>query len=429
MERGSLSVLRRLFFWTVLLLIPVAFSVLADRTLNFWGFPEELPTQVSHPRDVREIRRNVEFTYEFATNDRGLRYRNLPLEKPKETYRVLVVGDSMTEGVGVAQDETFSALLERRFLAKGPIEFINGGLGGTGVFEYGRLFLSWGVAYQVDALLVAVFANDVWNADPGDRPENLLLRREGDEFFGPIPERSFLKRLLHAVWPRIYTRLYQLNAASERRSLTVTSDLVGTISAEARRRGIPEPQIDAWKARLPPDLVVAVNQQRMEADILSYGLLMPSHWTDSLDIDTPAAKARFTSMRAMLDRIVEETARRGIEVAVVYLPDRLQYDAHSHVGNPTQLAGVRFRREWLAEDSTSQRELARWSRERGIAFLDLTSVFRAWAGDRTMLTYRIDGHWTPAGHRVAAYAIGAWLQDGGIFHWIPRTHQKAPAFP
>jgi hypothetical protein len=83
MERGSLSVLRRLSFWTVLLLIPGAFSLLADRTLSFWGFPEELPIQVSHPRGVREIRRNVEFTYEFATNDRGLRYRNLPLEKPK----------------------------------------------------------------------------------------------------------------------------------------------------------------------------------------------------------------------------------------------------------------------------------------------------------------------------------------------------------
>jgi lysophospholipase L1-like esterase len=410
-----------------LLLIPVVFSVLADRTLGFFGFPGELPTQVSHPRGFREIRRNVEFTYEFATNDQGLRYRNIRLAKPKETYRVLVVGDSMTEGVGVAQDETFSDLLERRFSRKRPVEFINGGLGGTGVFEYGRLFLSWGVAYEVDALLVAVFANDVWNAAPDDHPEDLLLRREGDEFFGPIPERSFPKRLIHAVWPRIYTRLYQLKAASDRRNLTMTSDLVGTISAEARRRGIPEGEIDAWQARLPPNLVVAVNQQRMEADILSYGLLMPSHWTDSLDIDTPAAKARFRSMRAMLDRIVEEAARRGIDVAVVYLPDRLQYDADSHVGNPTQIAGVRFRKEWLAEDSTVQRELALWSRERGIAFLDLTSVFRAWAGDPTTLTYRIDGHWTPKGHRVAADAIGAWLQDGGIFHWIPRTRRQDPA--
>jgi hypothetical protein len=325
----------------------------------------------------------------------------------------------MTEGVGVAQDETFSALLERRFASERPIEFINGGLGGTGVLEYGRLFLSWGVAYQVDALLVAVFANDVSNAAPDDRPEDMLLRREGDEFFGPIPERSFPKRLLHAAWPRIYTRLYQLKAASERRSLTMTSDLVGTISAEARRRAIPEAEIEAWKARLPSDLVVSVNQQRMEADILSYGLLMPSYWTDSLDIDTPTAKACFKSMRAMLDRIVQEATRRGIEVALVYIPDRLQYDPHSHLGNPTELTGVRFRREWLAEDSTIQVELARWSRERSVPFLDLTPVFRARPGDRTTLTYRVDGHWTAAGHRVAADAIGAWLRHGSIFHWTP----------
>jgi hypothetical protein len=370
----------------------------------------------------------MEFTYELATNDQGLRYRNIPLEKPKGTYRVLVVGDSMTEGLGVAQDETFSAHLERRFSRAEPVEFINGGLGGTGVFEFGRLFLSWGVAYRVDALLVAVFANDVWNAAPDDRAEDLFLRQEGDQFFGPIPERPFAKRLLHAAWPHIYTRLYQLKAASDRRSLTMTNDLIGTISAEARRRGILEKEIDNWKTRLPPNLIEAVNQRRLEADILSYGLLMPSHWTDSLDIDTPTAKARFRSMRAMLDRIVEEAMRRGVEVAVVYLPDRLQYDADSHVGNPTQIAGVRFRKEWLAEDSTVQRELARWARERGIAFLDLTSAFRAWAGDRTKLTYRIDGHWTPEGHRVAADAIGTWLQDGGIFHWSRRTRRQDPAY-
>lgn len=414
-----MSVQRRLCFWTVLVLIPITSSVLADLALGVWGFPGEVPARVSHPRRFREIRRNVEFTYEFATNDRGFRSRNIPLEKPTGTYRVLVVGDSMTEGVGVAQDETFSALLERRFASERPIEFINGGLGGTGVLEYGRLFLSWGVAYQIDALLVAVFANDVSNAAPDDQPEDMLLRRQGDEFFGPIPERSFPKRLLHAAWPRIYTRLYQLKAASERRNLTMTSDLVGTISAEARRRGIPEAEIETWKARLPPDLVVSVNQQLMEADILSYGLLRPNYWTDSLDVDTPTAKARFRSMRALLDRIVEEAARRGIEVALVYIPDRLQYDPHSHLGNPTERTGVRFRREWLADDATIQVELARWSRARGVASLDLTPVFRASPGDRTTLTYRVDGHWTPAGHRVAADAIGAWLQHGSIFHGTP----------
>jgi hypothetical protein len=42
----------------------------------------------------------------------------------------------------------------------------------------------------------------------------------------------------------LWSRLYQLKAASERRSLTMTSDPVGTISAEARRRGIPEAEIN-----------------------------------------------------------------------------------------------------------------------------------------------------------------------------------------
>jgi lysophospholipase L1-like esterase len=371
---------------------------------------------VAHPRGFRELRRTVEFTHEFATNAQGLRHRDIPLEKPPGTYRILVVGDSMTEGVGVEGDETFSAVLERRF-ARAGLEFINGGLGGTGVFEYGRLFLSLGLDYQIDALLVAVFSNDVSNASPDARPEALMLRREGNHFFGPVPERSLPKRVLHALWPRIYTSLYQLRARASREERTRTEDFVRTISEEARRRGIPEATIEAWRARLPGELVELVNQQRLSGNVLSYGLLNPSYCTDSLDIDTPAADARFRSLASILTRIAREARQRGIEIAVVYLPDRLQYDPATHRGNPFNEAGVRFRWAWLTQDSELQRRLAAWATAERVPFLDLTQRFRAWEGDKRSLHYPIDGHWTPAGHRVAANAIGDWLEAGDGLSW------------
>jgi hypothetical protein len=126
---------------------------------------------------------------------------------------------------------------------------------------------------------------------------------------------------------------------------------------------------------------------------------MPSHWTDSLDIDTPAAKARFTSMRAMLDRIVEETARRGIEVAGRVPPRPPAIRCAQPCRNPTQLAGVRFRSEWLAEDSTVQRGLARWSGEtRNRISRPHIGVSREGRGsDHAHLPYRwpLDSCWTP----------------------------------
>jgi hypothetical protein len=223
--------------------------------------------------------------------------------------------------------------------------------------------------------------------------------------------------VIHALWPRIYTSLYQLQAIAAREKRTRTDDFVATISAEARRRGIPEEEIDAWRARLPGELVELVNQQRLIGNTLSYGLLNPSYLTDSLDIDTPSAEARFRSMAAILSHIAAQARQRRIELALVYLPDRLQYDPGTHEENPFLVAGVRARAEWLTQDSELQKRLAAWSQAERVPFLDLTRTFRDWEGDRSTLHYPIDGHWTPAGHRVTARAIGDWLETGSVFGW------------
>lgn len=418
---------RRLFFAIVLLAIPFAFSLLVDRALALFDFTTEEPVRVAHPPHLREMRHNVEFNYEFATNREGLRYRDIPVEKPPSTYRIFVVGDSMTEGVGVEARDTWSALLEERFAKDRIVEFINAGLGGTGAFEYCRVFLSVGLRYGVDALLVAVFENDVSNASSEDMSQDLLVRYADGHFFSTKePERSLPKRLLHALWPRVYTRIRQARDAHEFSARTRTTDFTRTISEEARRRGIPESDIEAWRARLPPDLVELVNEQRLSGNVLSYGLLNPHYSSDSLDIDTPEANARWNSMAILLTRMVDEARRRGIEVALVYLPDRVQYDPASHVDNPFEQSGVIFRDKWLHQDSELQKHLLAWSRNVGVPFLDLTPIFRE-QDDKRALTYPIDGHWTPAGHRVTARAIGDWLERAHVFSLSPgREHARIP---
>jgi hypothetical protein len=102
-------------FRLILLVLLSLFSLLTDRMLGLFGFPTELQLQTSHAPNFREVRRNIEFTHEFQTNSQGLRYKEIPLRKPPGTFRIFVVGDSMTEGTGVQSNETFSAILEDAF--------------------------------------------------------------------------------------------------------------------------------------------------------------------------------------------------------------------------------------------------------------------------------------------------------------------------
>jgi len=56
----------------------------------------------------------------FETNDHGLRDRNYSLAKPSDTLRFAVLGSSHTAGWGVAAEEVFASVIERRLNQKPP---------------------------------------------------------------------------------------------------------------------------------------------------------------------------------------------------------------------------------------------------------------------------------------------------------------------
>jgi hypothetical protein len=57
---------------------------------------------------------NNEFDVTYQINSYGLRDREFPLEKPPNTYRILMLGDSYTFGIGSNLEDTFSKRLEKK---------------------------------------------------------------------------------------------------------------------------------------------------------------------------------------------------------------------------------------------------------------------------------------------------------------------------
>ena len=71
-------------------------------------------------------------------NSQGRRDYEYTYEKPKNTCRILIIGDSFTEAFQVALDSTFHKILERRLNAKKrkyTFEVIAFGRGGMGTLE------------------------------------------------------------------------------------------------------------------------------------------------------------------------------------------------------------------------------------------------------------------------------------------------------
>lgn len=62
-----------------------------------------------------------EYRVQYFINSLGYRDREFTIEKPSDTYRIAVVGDSVTFGVGVELEETFVKGIERRFAADLPV--------------------------------------------------------------------------------------------------------------------------------------------------------------------------------------------------------------------------------------------------------------------------------------------------------------------
>ena len=385
-------------------------------------FPTEVKIQVAHPPNFSETRNNIEFSYNFSTNSRGLRYEEVSFEKLPGSHRIFVIGDSFAEGYGVSEDERFTNYLEKYFSNDDEkIQFINGGITGTGPLRYGRVFLNIGLEYNPDALLICIYANDVSNTSDSCSVDML---------YPPKPERYGMRRWLHSIFPRMYTILLEIKRRYTSKRKMKTNDFIQTIVREAQRRGIPQKRIDSWRSAIPEDLIDAVNRQEFNGAILSYGLLFPNHWIDALEINNPLGEAKWIAMTDILAEIIARCREYDIEVGIVYIPCRFQYDPRSYKDwNPWIQGGIIVKKEWLTEKAEVQKRLASWTQMMGLPFLDLTQVFRdAIKIDKTF-NYRLDGHWTPEGHEIAGKSIAQWLCEKNAFSFLENQCAKEKYVP
>ncbi|MFY9343848.1 MAG: SGNH/GDSL hydrolase family protein [Planctomycetota bacterium] len=155
----------------------------------------------------------------LRTNGQHLRgTRDHAVADSDAEYRILCLGDSFTMGYGVADDETYPALLAQQHPA---IATINMGLGGYGIDQCWLWYERDGTKFDVDVLLFAIIVGDFFRMNPTGNVANIakpvLELRDGNPVAVNVPVTNILTA------PGFGVRLTRLWQASSLAALLPTT--------------------------------------------------------------------------------------------------------------------------------------------------------------------------------------------------------------
>jgi len=206
---------KKALFSFVVLLLGLGVVEVAVRIVVGHPGAERLPlalVRAHRTRGWEMVPNSVHYTYlhRVSVNSLGLRGPELPPRKAPDELRILVVGDSMVYGQGVADEDTVPVQLERA-LGEPSVRAINGGLRAYSTAQELALLRHLGPEIQPDLVVLCWFWNDL-DADPvevqfgelagkGDVPFDTRAPLEGATLYKwhwrQIVRTSALVMLLH----------------------------------------------------------------------------------------------------------------------------------------------------------------------------------------------------------------------------------------
>lgn len=330
---------------------------------------------------------SVDYTIrDISLNSFGMRDRERVIQKEASTTRIAFLGDSIVEGVQVADDEVLTRRMEALF--NDGTEVLNFAVSGFGTLQEYIEYKELVRQFKPDIVVLGFYTgNDMRNNSReletlynGSAPERpfLIKQEDGKWGFVPVPPKEgsqnsvilFLKRhfaLYRLVWyekNRIPSLLGRALDAQDK-----TSEKEGTDNLNANLANLFVPTAGpefagAWEVT---EHVIREFRDAVRADGAQFVLVL-IHDPVAMEADPKAA----------LERAYGTT-----------LPDG--YDAEY-----------------------PQRRLLAFARKEHIPALDLTPIFKAYRDEHHLVSpyfsFAHDGHWSALGHSLAAEAVAKYLR-------------------
>lgn len=135
-----------------------------------------LPSDLKPNQKTIHIGNTHEFSYPVKINSLGYRMEEFTIEKPADTYRILMIGDSMTFGYGVEEKYNIPSTLEEKLnqylkdQSRQKIQIINAGFASGKASDTYYLYLkNKGLKLEPDLIVVNYFLNN----DISDLDDNI----------------------------------------------------------------------------------------------------------------------------------------------------------------------------------------------------------------------------------------------------------------
>jgi lysophospholipase L1-like esterase len=324
---------------------------------------------------------NNEFDVIYKINSLGLRDEEFSVKKPPKTFRILMVGDSYTFGIGNNLEDTFVKRLEKKLNAtEGSIHYqvINGGCSSySPLLEY--LFLIHkGIPLNPDLVILNYDISDVQD----DYKYSKIAVRDAEGMVIRVPPKEvqyYLKELHSGYMSSIpflqYSALYQF--------------VMERVYQLMEKRDLPR---FYQAANIIPGNIEYDRDLPMREGI--------GDW-----------KVHFDRSAAYLKDIQQLLKEHGINFIITTYP-------YGNLVNEREWAIGRELRGF--ENKTYSTKLFDYLKDfcqsQGVPFLNMTPYFKD--SKNFPLFYPYDGHFTPAGHEVAADALYHFLTEKKL---LPNT--------
>lgn len=327
----------------------------------------------SKPPNARGILRRPEYRVRLEINSHGLRGPEIPAEKPVGVLRVLLLGDSFTEGYTVEEEATVRARLQSALAAAvpRPVQVINGGTAGWGTDQEVLFYEGSGRSFAPDLVVLLFYYNDLY----GDGDRRIQPWFDLDAAGGLVlhnspvpPHREFYRAEPFSIKPfrgSTALALLQPRLGSHPR-----------IASALGRLGLADP---------PP------GRREIPEEFHPFGRQRPRE-----------VRRHWERLEALIRRLDSKVAQAGARLIVFYVPARFEVDDEAWtLTREAYGLNAQWDRDRVAE------ELGRVAGDLDLPFVDPRAAFRSAEGRGERTYFPEDGHWTEAGNEVAAAQIAA----------------------
>ncbi len=336
--------------------------------------PRTLKVYASHPAlghvmrpGVTKRYRTQEFETVIRTNSEGFRGRDYG-PKGASGFRIVVVGDSFTFGAEVDEGDTFLSLLETMLNGRADTVFcevINLGIRAYGTQQEMLTLRQKGLSHEPDVVILQLFTgNDLYENPPRIIPYAVV----NGSLVPPVdPTASHVPARLDE-WLSEHSSLYLLG--------------------RDRYQGLME----RWRSHAGDER----NLRIMKYATQPYAV-----------IESPEMRYRWAVVDNLLRELAELSERHGFRVFLMDVPlrERLDPDVFESWGLDAA----------LFDPFKPEGKLRVMAERYGFTLVPMYSAFST--ASRTKedrLYYPKDGHWTPAGHRLAAQLLYDAIAQQGL---------------